>query len=53
MELSNIEMNVILVALCHMEEHLDAVSEDVDVSDKIQALKSLKTKIIWNTCQQK
>lgn len=45
MELSNTELNVLLVALDHMEEHLDAVSEDVDVSDKVKALKSLKTKI--------
>ena len=49
MELNNIELNVLLVALDHMEEHLDAVGKDVDMSDKIQALKSLKIKINkWN-----
>ena len=52
MELSNTELNVLLVALDHMEEHLDEVKKElemtnlgIDVLDRIQALKSLKTKI--------
>ncbi len=44
MELSKIELNVLLVALDHMEEHLDAVGYGY-MSDKVQALESLKTKI--------
>ena len=34
-----------MVALDHMQEHLDEVSKDVDMSDKIVALKSLKEKV--------
>tara|TARA_R110002051_G_scaffold65358_1_gene118623 strand:+ start:365 stop:550 length:186 start_codon:yes stop_codon:yes gene_type:complete len=49
MKLNNIELNVLLVALDHMQEHLDEVGKDVDMSDKIQALKSLKIKIIEAT----
>ena len=49
MKLDNIELNVLLVALDHMQEHLDEVGKDVDMSDKIQALKSLKIKIIEAT----
>ena len=45
MKLNNIEKNVLMVALDHMEEHLSEVSKDIDVSDKIKALKSLKIKI--------
>tara|TARA_R110000737_G_scaffold331760_1_gene348240 strand:- start:134 stop:304 length:171 start_codon:yes stop_codon:yes gene_type:complete len=46
MKLNNIELNVLLVSLDHMWEHLNEVSEDIDMSDEIQALTSLKTKII-------
>ena len=45
MKLNNIEKNVLMVALDHMEEHLNEVSKDIDISDKIEALKSLKIKI--------
>ena len=34
-----------MVALDHMQEHLDEVSKDVDMSDKIVALKSLRIKL--------
>ena len=45
MKLNNTELNVLMVALDHMQEHLDEVSKDVDMSDKIVALKSLKEKV--------
>ena len=44
MELNNIELNVLIVALDHMEEHLNAIGYGY-MSDKVQALESLKTKI--------
>jgi len=45
MKLNNTELNVLMVALDHMQEHLDEVSKDVDMSDKIVALKSLRIKL--------
>ena len=48
MKLNNIELNVLLVALDHMQEHLDEVSKDVDMSDKVKALESLRNKIKKN-----
>ena len=34
-----------MVALDHMQEHLDEISKHVDMSDKIVALKSIKEKV--------
>ena len=45
MKLNKIEKNVLMVTLDHMQEHLDEVSKDVDMSDKIVALKSLRIKL--------
>ena len=45
MKLNNIEKNVLMVALDHMQEHLDDISKDIEVSDKLKALKSLRVKI--------
>ncbi len=46
MQLNNLEQNVLAVALDHMYEHLNDISEEVDVTDKLYALKTLKTKIL-------
>jgi len=45
MKLNNTELNVLMVALDHMQEHLDEISKDIDMSSKIEALKSLKEKV--------
>ena len=34
-----------MVALDHMQEHLDDISKDVEVIDKLKALKSLRNKV--------
>ena len=48
MKLNNIEKNVLMVALDHMQEHLSEVNEDIDMSEKLKALKSLINKIKKN-----
>ena len=48
MKLNNIEKNVLMVALDHMQEHLSEVNEDIDMSEKLKALKSLVNKIKKN-----
>jgi len=48
MKLNNIEKNVLMVALDHMQEHLDEVNKDIDMSEKLKALKSLINKIKKN-----
>ena len=45
MKLNNTELNVLMVALDHMQEHLDDISKDVEVIDKLKALKSLRNKV--------
>ena len=45
MKLNNIEKNVLMVALDHMQEHLDDISKNVEVIDKLKALKSLRNKV--------
>jgi len=51
MTITNIEMNVLAVALDHMEEHLqDLISENDFIEDHLQerleACKSLQTKLL-------
>lgn len=46
MQLTKIEQNVLSVALDHMYEHLNDISDEFDVTDKLYALKTLKTKIL-------
>ena len=48
MKLNNIEKNVLMVALDHMQEHLDEVNKDIDMSEKLKAFKSLINKIKKN-----
>ena len=45
MKLNSIEKNVLMVALDHIQEHLDDISKDTEVLDKLKALKSLRVKI--------
>ena len=46
MKLSDLEKNVLLVSLDHMEEHLLDIRDEFDVTDKLRAVKTLRTKII-------
>ena len=48
MKLNNIEKNVLMVALDHMQENLDEVNKDIDMSEKLKAFKSLINKIKKN-----
>lgn len=43
MKLTSREMNVVLVALDHMEEHLEIVMEAGDLVEKPFAMKACKT----------
>ena len=50
MELSNIETNVLLVALDHMEEHLQELMEERELrgdmwQERLNACKTIRTKI--------
>ena len=50
MELSNYEKNVILVALDHMEEHLEAIEQDGCITEdtynlRMEAVSTARTKI--------
>ena len=45
MKLNSIEKNVLMVALDHIQEHLDDISKDIEVLDKLKALKSLRNKV--------
>ena len=51
-KLTNIELNVLAVALDHMEEHLNDISLDFGkfhksgVQEKLSALETLKTKLL-------
>jgi len=46
MKLSELEKNVLLVSLDHMEEHLQDISDEFDITDKLYAVKTLRTKLI-------
>ena len=45
MKISNIETNVLLVALDHMEEHLNDIQDEVHVKDLLKACKTIRTKV--------
>tara|TARA_R110000824_G_scaffold64866_2_gene169354 strand:+ start:34 stop:177 length:144 start_codon:yes stop_codon:yes gene_type:complete len=45
MKLNNIENNVLMVALDHMQEHLNDISKDIEVLNKLKALESLRNKV--------
>ncbi len=49
-KLTNIELNVLAVALDHMEDHLLDVQLDLDcvqdAQDRLDAVKSLQTKLL-------
>jgi len=47
LKLNQAEMNVLIVALEHMEEHLIDVQDEVDVSWQIKALETLKDKVLY------
>ena len=46
MKLSELEKNVLLVSLDHMEEHLQDISDEFDITDKLYAVKTLRSKLI-------
>ena len=39
---NEIERNVLAVALDHMEEHLIDISDEIDVKDRLKAVRNLK-----------
>ncbi len=41
---NEIERNVLAVALDHMEEHLIDISDEIDVKDRLKAVRNLKTR---------
>ena len=43
--LSELERNVLQVALDHMEEHLVSISDETDVADRLKACKNLQQAI--------
>ena len=43
--MSELEQNVLQVALDHMEEHLVAISSETNVEDKLKACKNLQKAI--------
>ena len=40
--LSEIERNVLQVSLDHMKEHLEAIADEVDVTDRLEAVNNLQ-----------
>ena len=43
---NNTELNVLAVALDHMEEHLMDISDEFDVKNRLKAVRDLQTRII-------
>lgn len=43
--LSELERNVLQVALDHMEEHLVSISDETDVADRLKSCKNLQKAI--------
>jgi|ETNvirenome_6_30_1030629.scaffolds.fasta_scaffold27787_6 hypothetical protein len=43
--LSELERNVLQVALTHMEEHLEAIEDEFDVTDKLEAVDNLQKRL--------
>ena len=41
---NEIERNVLAVALDHLEEHLMSISDEVDVKDRLRAVRNLQTR---------
>lgn len=46
MVINELERNVLLVALDHMKEHLENIADEVDVTDRLQAVYNLKQGIL-------
>ena len=44
--LSELERNVLQVSLDHMEEHLRAISDETDVTDRLKACRDLQKAIL-------
>jgi hypothetical protein len=40
--LGEIERNVLQVSLDHMKEHLEAIADEVDVTDRLEAVNNLQ-----------
>lgn len=43
--LNKLEINIMQVALTHMQEHLEAVKDEVDVSDRLKAIDNLQERL--------
>jgi len=43
---NNTELNVLAVALDHMEEHLMDISDEFDVKNRLKAVRDLQTRIV-------
>jgi hypothetical protein len=42
LRMNELERNVLLVALDHMKEHLENISDEVDVTDRLEAVSNLQ-----------
>ena len=40
--MNELERNVLLVALDHMKEHLEDISDEVDVTDRLEAVSNIQ-----------
>jgi len=43
--LSKLEINIMQVALTHMQEHLEAIENDVDATDILKAIDNLQKRL--------
>lgn len=44
-KLTEIERNVLQVSLAHMKEHLAAIADEVDVTDRLNAVNNLQLRL--------